>query len=117
MPAALRDDWPLAAIEISARSWPEPAPLPSAQTHSRCIDAARRRTENKRTAAIVSINHLPNAPAGILPARRTIADLDAPPIAPWPRPFLLSPRSPQFHGPRRPGAPFPRLEDKAAAIP
>src|SRR6266550_792774 len=116
-PAAPPDDSQPAAIEISARSSPESALPPSAQTHSRCTGAARHRTENKRTSAIVSINRFPSAPAGILAARRTIAGLDAPPIAPWPRPFPLSLDSPQFHGPRRPGAPFPTLPDTAAAIP
>src|SRR5258708_32179499 len=73
--------------------------------------------ENRQTAAIVSINHLPIAPAGILPARHTIAGLDAPPIAPWPRPFPLSLGSPHFRGPRRPAAPCPTPPDTVAASP
>src|SRR5712692_9819007 len=114
---APRDDSPPTAVETSARSLPESALLPSAQTYFRCTGADRRRMENRRSAAIVPIIHLPIAPAGILPARRTIAGLDAPPIAPWPRPFPLSLDSLQFHDPRRPDAPFPTPPDRAAAIP
>src|SRR5260370_36955378 len=114
---APRDESPPTAIETSARSLPESALLPSAQTYFRCTGADRRRMENRRSAAIVSINHLPIAPAGILPARRTIPDLDAPPPAPWPRPFPLSRDSRQSPDPRPPDAPFPTLPDTAAATP
>src|SRR5260370_6067133 len=114
---APRDESPPTAIETSARSLPESALLPSPQTYFRCTGADRRRMENRRSAAIVSINHLPIAPAGILPARRTIADLDAPPTAPWPRPFPSSLDSLQFRDPRRPDALFPTLPDTVAAIP
>src|SRR5258708_38432727 len=114
---APRDDSTPTAIETSARSLPESTLLPSAQTYFRCTGADRRQMENKQTAAIVSINHLPIAPAGILPARRTIAGLDAPPTAPWPRPFPLSLDSLQFHDPRRPDVPIPTPPDTAAALP
>src|SRR5260370_37081593 len=117
MPAAPRDDSPPTAVETSGRSSTESALLPSAQTYFRCTGAGRHRMENRRSAAIVSIYHLPIAPAGILPARRTIAGLDAPPTAPSPRPFPLSLDSLQFHDPRRPDAPIPALPDTAAAIP
>src|SRR5258708_26502293 len=117
MPAAPRDDSPPIAIETFARSSPESAPPPSAQTHSRYTGARRRQTESRQTVAVVSSNHFPSVPAGILPARRTIAGRDAPPTAPWPPPFLSSRGSLPFHGLRRRAAPVPTPPDKPAAIP
>src|SRR5260370_42397120 len=116
MPAAPRDDSPPIAIETFARSSPESAPLPSAQTRSRCTGARRRQTESRQTVAVVSSNHFPSVPAGILPASRTIAGLDAPPTSPWPPPFLSSRGTLQFHALLPHAAPVPTPRDTAAAI-